>query len=395
MKVLYLANEYREELRPLAGIYVRDQALAVLAAGGVEVAVCYVEPRSLRTLGLSALREHHFQTVLEQDAGITVLRQRGWNPASATVRGGRLLGRWTASLAGGYVRRFGRPDLVHAHNAMWAGHAAELVARRYALPYIITEHSSLVLSGRVPPAALPDVRSALRGAARLFAVSAAIAAAVEQLGGVPAEVLPNPLDTDFFHPPPAEPPAHPLRFVAVGALYPVKGFDLLLDAFARAFGGRGAELEIVGGGPERAALEQRAAALGIAAQVRWTGEVGRDAVREAMWRAHALVVSSRHETFSIVTAEALATGLPVVATRCGGPEEIIPPGAGVLVERDSMEQLARGMEEVLRLPSGRESRRQPMVARFGRIAVGRRLRAVYEEVAGRARTTAAGQGREP
>lgn len=388
MKVLYLANEFREELRPLAGIYVRDQALTVLSAGHSEVAVCYVEPRSLRTFGLRGLREHHFQVEQENDEGILVLRQRAWNPASATLTGGRMLARWTAALASRYIREFGPPQLIHAHNVMWAGYAAQRVARKHRLPYVVTEHSSVVLSRQVPLAAVPELRAALLGASRVLAVSSAMAAAVSELSGVTSEVVPNPLDTDFFRPPQMEPPTRAVRFLAVGNLYPVKGFDLLLDAFAHRFRGREAELEIIGDGPERGALCRRAETLGIQWQVRWSGQVNREGVREAMWRAHALVVSSRRETFSLVSAEALATGLPVLATRCGGPEDILTAGAGLLVERDNVEQLSEGMEKILLVPTSRAARRETIVRRYGRKAVGERLQQIYDETAGRARNLA-------
>ena len=62
-----------------------------------------------------------------------------------------------------------------------------------------------------------------------------------------------------------------------------------------------------------------------------------------MWSANTLVLPSTFETFGVVLVEALATGIPVVATRCGGPEEVIETGLGLLVERDNEEELAEAM----------------------------------------------------
>jgi len=77
--------------------------------------------------------------------------------------------------------------------------------------------------------------------------------------------------------------------------------------------------------------------------VAFGGPQTRNGVREEMWRANALILSSDFETFGVVLVEALSTGLPVVATRCGGPAEIVRSAHGCLIDPGDVHQLTSAM----------------------------------------------------
>jgi glycosyltransferase involved in cell wall biosynthesis len=102
-------------------------------------------------------------------------------------------------------------------------------------------------------------------------------------------------------------------------------------------------LTIVGNGPERPALEEQARQLGVASRISFRGRLNRRAVREALQHAHAFVLPSRYETFGVVLLEAMATGLPVVATASGGPEDIVTPDTGELVPPGDPSALASAL----------------------------------------------------
>ena len=91
------------------------------------------------------------------------------------------------------------------------------------------------------------------------------------------------------------------------------------------------QLEIIGDGPDRGMLHTLADQLGIAAHVRWHGRLAHTDVLPAMAATGTVIVNSNFETFSVVTGEALASGKPVIATRCGGPEAFITPQNGILI----------------------------------------------------------------
>lgn len=344
LHVLVLPSFYPSAAKPSAGIFFQDQVLALHRAG-VRVGVVHAEMRSLRRLGFRALRESHFQVRVTHEGGVPVLRMHGWNPLAQAVVGARVW-RWeTSHLVRQYVRRFGRPDVVHAHNALWAGAAALAAASTLDRPYVITEHSSEFLGEQFCGTRRRAAVTALMGAASVACVSEALANSIVRIvPGVLPVVIPNVVDEQFFDLPPAPRRRPPYRFLAIGNLKADKGFDVLLRAFAAEYAGSGDHRLMLGGeGPEGAALRKLAAELGVQAQVEFLGVLSRVAVRNAMHAANALVVSSFRETFGVVLVEALATGLPVVATACGGPNDIVTDDVGLLVPTRDVDALRRGM----------------------------------------------------
>jgi glycosyltransferase involved in cell wall biosynthesis len=137
----------------------------------------------------------------------------------------------------------------------------------------------------------------------------------------------------------------------VGRSSPEKGFDVLLDALRLARdGGMDIVLEIVGEGPDRAALESRCVQLGLVDAVRFVAPLRRAELQERMAEAHAVVVPSRREGLGLVAVEALALGRPVIASRVGGLPEVVTAGTGVLVDPEDPAALARAFAS-LPLPS--------------------------------------------
>jgi glycosyltransferase involved in cell wall biosynthesis len=103
-----------------------------------------------------------------------------------------------------------------------------------------------------------------------------------------------------------------------------------------------------------------------------------------MQESAVLVLPSRAESLGLVLVESLACGTPVVATRCGGPEDIVDDQVGVLVAPEDPEALARGIEQVIDQRDRYDPAllRRRALERFGIEVVGRRLRDVYENVIG-------------
>jgi colanic acid/amylovoran biosynthesis glycosyltransferase len=145
----------------------------------------------------------------------------------------------------------------------------------------------------------------------------------------------------------------PHRVLAVGRLDKEKGYDYLLRA-AAALWRRGVdlELEFVGDGPERAALPRLATRLGIRDRVTFRGWLRFDEVREAMHRATILANPSREDALPTVIEEAMALGLPVIASRVQGTPELLDQGrCGVLVPPHDVGALADGIGSLLAAPA--------------------------------------------
>ena len=155
----------------------------------------------------------------------------------------------------------------------------------------------------------------------------------------------------------------------MGRLHSEKGFDRLLHAFARADGaGQGWRLVILGEGSERAALESLAQQLGIEASVSLVGRVREPA--SVLRQSDLFVLSSRYEGFPNALLEAMAAGLPVVATDCpSGPRHIIRHGVdGLLVPPDDTDALAGAIRYLLGDDQTRQAfaeRATEVIERFG------------------------------
>jgi glycosyltransferase involved in cell wall biosynthesis len=147
----------------------------------------------------------------------------------------------------------------------------------------------------------------------------------------------------------------PPRIGALGRLHRNKGFDVLLDAAALLHDrGRAFSLTIAGDGPELDRLKAQAAAIGLADRVRFPGWVE---PRPAFQDMDVFVSASRVEPFGLVIIEAMAAGVPVVATDIDGPHDILRGGElGDLVPKEDTAALANAIEAVLDAPQEALSR---------------------------------------
>lgn len=150
------------------------------------------------------------------------------------------------------------------------------------------------------------------------------------------------------------------RVKTLGRFVTKKGFDLLIDAAAAVLHtGREIELVIAGDGPERAALAQQITARGLDAHVRlvpWVSDV-----RAFLADAGLFVLPSRDEPFGIVLLEAMACGVPIIATPTQGPLEILHADTALLLDEISAESLAASLIFALDAPHAmRERARQAL-----------------------------------
>lgn len=379
--VVVLPSAYPTFHSPVDGIFVQAQ-VAALKASAVRVGVAYPDLRSLRTLPTGRLLRSRFQIGVQREQGVETIRIHGWNIPFRTFAS-RL---WQSLALRGfaaYVKRFGKPDFVHAHNSLWAGAAAAEIKNRFGVQYVLTEHSSAYARQLVSKDDLELTRRVFGEASTVMAVSRWLSAGLQRYNDREIRVVPNIVDTDFFTRPPTPRKAKPFRFLTVGLLTPVKGIDLLLRAFCQAFSDPSdVELEVAGDGPERPRLQELARSLKISDRVIFSGLCTREQVRESMWRSNAFVTASHVETFGIVLAEALATGLPIISSQCGGPEEIVTGNVGLLVEPGSVDTLAGALNEILLKAASYDPllQRESAVQRYAGPAVVSRLQDIYQSV---------------
>ena len=276
--------------------------------------------------------------------------------------------------------RFGSIDLIHAHVCYPAGHVASLLAKEFGIPYVLTEHmspfpfASLMCDGKP----MQQITSTFAQAAASIAVSPSLAKRIASFGYYEPTVVPNLVDERRFSL--GEPKSGKFVFFTLCGLTDQKGVDHLLEAIALwnppadRF-----EFRIGGDGPMRETYQAMAARLGVADRVHWIGPVSREDAPSLFRECHIYVMPSRHETFGVVYAEAIASGKPIIATRCGGPEFIVNEKNGLLVDVGDINELAKAMHTAYTLWDSYNANkiRTDFELRFSRGAVVRQLVNIY------------------
>jgi glycosyltransferase involved in cell wall biosynthesis len=149
-----------------------------------------------------------------------------------------------------------------------------------------------------------------------------------------------------------------VRFAFVGRLVDWKGIDLLLEAPAMTTSAPVIELEVFGAGPEHASLNAQAERLGLSDRVTFHGFVPQEQTAQRLAQLDGLVLPSLYECGGAVVLEAMASALPVIATRWGGPADYLDDSCGILIDPSSREHvvdsLARAMSALAVDPFLRE-----------------------------------------
>ena len=285
-----------------------------------------------------------------------------------------------------------RLDVLHCHGAYPAGYVGTAFKRLTGTPLLIRPHGADILPGEWidrDPRLAARMRHALLAADAVVAQGTFLAERLQSLGVPSAKlrVIPNGvrLSEESVRALPAGG-----SLLAVGSLTPKKGFDVLLQAFRLVRQRRPeARLIIAGDGPEGSRLRGLASALGVADAVCFPGLVTGEPKAALFEEARIFVSSSRREPFANANLEAMAAGLPIVATRVGGNAEMVEDTvSGLLVEPEDPDALA---EAVLRLMD--DPRQTDLMARAARVRAKEydwdrmvdRYEALYREVASPAR----------
>jgi len=286
-------------------------------------------------------------------------------------------------LLGALIARV-KPQLVHTH-----GYRADVIAgalaRAHHIPTVSTVHG-FTGGGRRNRFYERIQCLALRRANAVIAVSKPLAENLAGAGISPDKIhcVPN-----AFTPPVTSLARSVARhrlgierdtLVAgwVGRLSREKGADVMLDALAQ--GDASWRLSIIGDGPERDALHQQAANLGIADRITWHGLV--ENAGSLMTAFDAFVLSSRTEGTPITLFEAMHACIPIVATRVGGVPDVVSPSHAILVPTEQPGMIARALAEVVNDPSAAARRsvlaHERLLQSFGTAGWLDAIDAVYE-----------------
>jgi L-malate glycosyltransferase len=351
IKVLVIPSWYP----PKGGYFFREHSIA-LASAGLKVDVLAGLHTSLRTFRPSNLFSPAGNQCLSSE-GITEHLRKYWIIPFSDKPNFHGWVNMMLRFYKSYQRKHGHPDIVLAHSSIWAGLVAAFIKEKYGVPYAITEHRSRFVyntpeaKAMFQPWFFPYLENAFEGAEKVITVSDSLQPFIKQIAPAATERLisiPNMVDTAFFKPSDLPKPLKPFRYFSLANLIPLKGMDTLIEAFTILNTGQPGTFSLIigGDGSERNKLEQMVAARKLKDMVTFVGKLNRSQVLEQLQQAHAFALASHFEAFGVVFIEAMACGLPVIATRSGGPESFIHESEGILVNPGQPEELAEALKQM-------------------------------------------------
>lgn len=335
MNILFIAHWYPNKQSPENGVFIREQVLALRRFHHVSVMV----PKHTRDQYFLGEGEKDFYAIPSSAMPIV-----GW--LQYFFRAWRIIRR---------VHHDEPLTVLHGHVTFPSGFAAVVFGKMFGIPTVVTEHfgpfRNLVRNPIVRLVALWT----LQHANGVIAVSTSLQKQILDIFNIKTviTIIPNVVDTSKFYPAEQQDPSE-IHIAFIGALTPqnaVKNLPLLLHSLQVVLQDSSLKkkvvLDILGGGPLAPHYEQQARALGIAAHCVFHGAVPHANIPDLLRQYSFLVLPSSSETFGVALIEALACGIPVVATRCGGPEDIVDVHNGILVDADSEKSLTAGILTML------------------------------------------------
>lgn len=383
-KVLFLPSWYPNDDDLVRGIFFQRQAKALSKEADVVVLACHV-------VWWRHILEGKLGPIpgVEEREGLMVYRERGFMPLPHAPH--LYSETYAATAERGYRRvisTWGQPDLIHAQVVVPAGLAAARIAKKHGIPVVLSEitwpfsqHLGNTNKHRL-------VTEALRGVDHLIPITPALKTDIDAfLRHANSTVIGPMVETDFFVPKEDSGRRHPedkLRFLCIALLTEGKGVEYLFEAVRTLIEKKMTSFELVigGDGPYRERLQELAQSMGLAGHCRFIGLLVPNEVRTWMQWCDVFILPSMSESFGIVLGEAMACGKPVISTHCGGPDFVVTPETGLLVDVGSAEGLAKAMQSFIDGSVEFDSRkiRESVVERFGEQAFIDAILEVYRQV---------------
>ena len=379
MFIVIVARGVPSERTPLWGIFELDQARALRAAGH-RVVIAALDVRSIRRRRPFGLRHEVVGGIDVHTASIPLGRV-------PTAIDQAVLDRAFDAVYGRIVARHGAPDIVHAHFTKYAL-AASRSQHRDDFTLVVTEHNSKFTPTSIPLDLRVKASEAYRRADEVIAVSPALAEIITNNFDLPVKVVPNIVDVATFARLPRVSHTGRIRLVSVGNLIERKRMVLLVDGFAQAFADRPEiSLAIMGEGDQRDEITRHVEESGLTGRVELLGQCTRAEISHEFATADGFVLLSQWETFGVVFIAAMASGLPVLSSLCGGPEGFIHEGVGMFADTSGVAELAGSLAEFVGhfRDWDADSIRADVTARFGPDTIAAELTRVYTEAMSRQR----------
>ena len=342
MKVLILPSWYPDKDNQIRGIFFKQQAEFLAKYENVSVI-------SLNSFELMQIKRYMklSRKIIFKENNVDIFKQNyidliSWEQVKWKSYKNKIF-----ELYDELVKQKGRPDIIHAHVSYPAGYGAMLLSEKYKIPFVVTEHASYFddeLRGKNGD----KIEMVLQRADYYTAVSSFLSKKIINAGRTQCDIIPNFISFEDYNSKKCNAISNNQTFnlINISSMHHKKGIDLLLYAFQKAIKenkNMGMNLHLVGDGVEFNRYKQLAHDLGLANCCSFYGSLPHNEVITKLNYSDALIITSRIETFCIVGIEAMACGIPVISTACGGPEDYINNENGILVESENIDQIAEAI----------------------------------------------------
>lgn len=388
-KVLFLASWYPSKLHPVSGIFIKKHAETV--SRFCDVAVLYVisDPK---------LNDKVYDVEYVEENGILTVRVY-YKKVNLNIPLISKSIKFIRYIKGAYFglkiikEKFGRPNIVHVNVVMPAGLIAIFLKYLRKIPYVITEHCDVYIRDikgfeKISIFSKLLMKLVVSKAECLTVDSHAMKDAMLALGFKSRfHVIPNVVDAPHMNINTENVFRDKKKIIHISLLSDkqknVSGLIKAISNIYNNIGRKDFELHIIGDGPERSNHENLAKELGLLNEcIVFHGYVSEDEKKELIANSDFHVLNSNFEGFSVVTAEAIAHGLPVIATKCGGPEDFVTSDVGILIEHGNQKQLKDAILYMLDNCNkySKKKLHEYAKSRFSYEVVGRQIYEIYKFV---------------
>ncbi len=340
MKVLVIPSWYPNGTDKLMGIYHKEYAEALSENKNVAVDMLYIDRQRLNAPIKYVMMKKN-EIIKEKGYNVYIKKMLDIHKINEDYQ----IKRYTKKLEElylEYLKTNEKPDIIHAHVTIPAGYAACVLGKKYNIPVVVTEHASYFK--RFFKDKNKKYGEYVLKNSKFTTVSNYMAKEIKKMG-YECQVIPNVVDTQNFQIERKEQKS--LKLVTVSALRQGKRIDDIIEALKLIIDDKiKASLTIIGDGFLEDYYKKKCNLLGMDKYVNFVGRKNKQEIAQILGEHNVFVIASEKETFCIPGVEALASGMPVVATKCLGPEEYIDDTCGKLVEVGNIKELKEAILEV-------------------------------------------------
>ena len=339
MNIFIISRGYPTKQEPTWGCFEKDQAEA-LALLGHQVTVLSVDTRFRfywRKLGIQCGMQNNiatFNIFLLPYALLFFLpkKMKDWFYA------------WQLELIYKYATsQQGTPDVLYSHY-LYTTQKAIRIHKKYNIPLIGIEHWSQMAFLPISKNNLSTAREVYSSIDQLITVSSSLRKNILEQIGIDSIVVPNIVGNEFYYTNPTC-KNQVFTMVSVGRLDHGKGFDLLIQALFEIKDKlpKNWQTKIIGSGELRDILQRKINTYNIQNNIILLGKKSKEEIVPLLQQSNLFILPSRSETFGVAYIEAMACGLPIIATDCGGPRDIVTESNGLLIPNEDIDALGKSI----------------------------------------------------